>query len=645
MGSTEQSSGPRFSAGFYRTDIDGLRAIAVLLVVAGHIGFNHFSGGFIGVDVFFVISGYLISTILLRDLDAGRFSVAVFYERRIRRIVPARLAVAIVTSIVSWFLLFPVDLIDFGRSLAAAALSGSNLYFSSQSGYFDPSVVRRPLLHTWSLAVEEQFYIVFPPLLFLIHRYARRGLRWIAVALAAISFAGSALLVSRYPVGVFYAAPARAWELLLGTILSLKIVEAPASKLLRNLLGIAGAGLLAAGVVMIGPSTPFPGAWALLPTLGTALLLLSGSKGDTVTARVLAFRPIAFIGVISYSLYLWHWPLLAFRQYGLKEAFGLAPRDARIVCLAESLILGFLSWKFIETPFRTGFRAARGTLFIATGSLTSVLVAVGLIMTIGGGLPGRFSPEALHLASQVRYGGDIELYRYDHCFVANDTPIDQPLCLPHAPGKPTWLLIGSSHAAHLWPGLSTVYPDVNLQQITGSSCPPVITQPAGTAPFCRGLNQFIFRQYLPTHPIDAILLSDSWISSDDADLDRTLDYLGSLHIPVYLIGPIMNYDTPLPELLAREAPHIDTIAVSQHLIPNPMARDNDISTLANRHPGVHFISLIHLLCPSGVCLSLAAPGIPLQSDQSHLTREGSILVAQRIRAAGLLPTPPAPGAH
>jgi peptidoglycan/LPS O-acetylase OafA/YrhL len=626
------------SAGFHREDIDGLRAVAVLLVLAGHFGVRHFSGGFIGVDIFFVISGYLISTILLRDLNAGRFSAAAFYERRLRRIFPALFAMLVATCVASWVLLFPLDFHDFAHSLIAAALSYSNIYFWQQSGYFDPSSLRRPLLHTWSLSVEEQFYIVFPPLLYLVHRYARQTLRIVVLMLAAASFLASAVLVFRYPSAMFYLAPARAWELLLGTMLALGIVKSPQTRAMRNVAGVTGALLLLAGIVLIGEQTPFPGAAALFPCIGALLLLLSGTYGDTVTARVLAWKPIAFIGLISYSLYLWHWPLVVLRQYGFKEQIVLRPIYTQMLMLIESLLLGYLSWKFIETPFRTRSRISRSNLFATTGTLSAALILFAIFILRDTALNRGFSPEAIRLASLVNYGGNMKLYRADQCFITHEgSMFDESVCLASAPGKPLWVLAGTSHAAHLWPGLSTVYPEVSVLQITGGCGAPVLHLPAGSPQYCTALNQLLFRVFLPTHKVDAVILSYAWLEASMGPLNETLTYLDTLHIPAYIVGPVMEYNLPLPELLARNLGSRDPAAVTRHLDPAWFSRDALTAAVVARHPNDHYVSVIDLMCPGHICVTYAAPGLPVQADQSHLTQEGSILLAQRIRAADLLP--------
>ena len=302
----------------YRADIDGLRAIAVLPVVLFHFGFSTFAGGFVGVDVFFVISGFLITSLIVVEIDESRFSIVRFYERRIRRIFPALFLVIIVTSIASAIILLPNDLKRYAKSVVAADWFFSNFEFWREAGYFDVDAHQKPLLHTWSLAVEEQFYLIFPPFLLLAARYLRRRYLLIIMPIFVLSLTFSIWAVYAKPSLAFYLTPSRMWEIMLGAWLALIPWEAgkrfipPSGYGLLTLLGI---GMIAYGVFTFSANTPFPGAMALLPCGGAALVIFGGQNHPSMVSRLLATGPLVFVGKISYSLYLWHWPLIVLAAY------------------------------------------------------------------------------------------------------------------------------------------------------------------------------------------------------------------------------------------------------------------------------------------------------------------------------------------
>jgi len=349
---------------YYRPDIDGLRAVAVVAVVLFHAGLGGISGGFVGVDVFFVISGFLITSIIRREQEKEAFTLAGFYERRARRILPAFFGVLIFCLIAGPLLMRPWDLADLGRSMKYALGSVSNIFFSRvTTDYFGADVETMPLLHTWSLGVEEQFYIVIPLLMLQLARGANRDRmrRGVFIAVAIASFAWSAWLVQRDRSLCFYLLPSRAWELALGGLLAL--YPAPAmNAAVRNILSSAGLLMILAAVVFFSAATPFPGPTALLPCAGTALVICAGSSGTSAAGRLLGSRPFVFIGLISYSLYLWHWPLFTLaKQLQLRSESWPSWITPALVVL--SFLLGWLSWRFIESPFRCRENWSRRGIF------------------------------------------------------------------------------------------------------------------------------------------------------------------------------------------------------------------------------------------------------------------------------------------
>ena len=327
----------------YRADIDGLRALAVLPVLFFHFHIKLFSGGFVGVDIFFVISGYLITQIIFADLKRDRFSIVTFYERRIRRIFPALLTVLAVTTLVAFTVLLPAEVEDYGKSLMAATISFSNVYFWSESGYFDAPASLKPLLHTWSLGVEEQFYLLFPLLMAWLYRNHRRYLPHVLIVAALASFGAAVYVMQTNPSSAFYLPHLRAWELMIGAMLAIGMFPPLLKSWQRELAASVGFALIVFAVLTYTAATPFPGLNAVAPCVGAALILAAGQHGTTVVGRVLSLKPIVWVGLISYSLYLWHWPVMSFRipTPSSSVACPLEPRKSYFLPFA-CCWLGFL---------------------------------------------------------------------------------------------------------------------------------------------------------------------------------------------------------------------------------------------------------------------------------------------------------------
>ena len=336
----------------YRADIDGLRAVAVLPVVLYHAGVLGMSGGFLGVDVFFVISGFLITSIIATEISEHRFSLLSFYERRARRILPALTVVVLSTFAVGWVLLVPSEYKSLGQSALASALFLSNVYFTLTLDYFAPAAEFSPLLHTWSLAVEEQFYLFYPPVLALL--FAWRGIRaalWAVAGISGLSLAAAVVMLPVKPDWVFYLIFFRAWELGIGAVLALSFFPVPRRRLLREIIAITGLLAILVPVFLYDSSMPFPGIAAVPPVFGAAAIIYIGkeSLGSTVN-KILAHRSLVWIGLISYSLYLWHWPILAFFRIG-REHVSL-PLDVGLLAVAVSVGVAWVSYRVIEYPFR-----------------------------------------------------------------------------------------------------------------------------------------------------------------------------------------------------------------------------------------------------------------------------------------------------
>ena len=381
----------------YRPDIDGLRAIAVLAVVFYHYGIGSFHGGFIGVDVFFVISGYLITGIIQKEIARGSFTFAGFYERRIRRIFPALFSVMAVTLAAGGWLLLPSDLVHLGNSTVATLLFVSNVLFWRQSGYFDTSSEYNPLLHTWSLAVEEQFYIGLPILLVLLNRFAKGWLKPALIASAILSFITCVVVQPIRPSATFFLSPFRAWELLLGGLLVVGVFPPIVHRGVREVVSLLALGALIGSLLWIRAGVDFPGWRAAIPVVATAILLHLGAQGMSLVNRLLSLRPLVFIGLISYSLYLWHWPLIVFVRYrnGMEP---LAPSMSWILS-GVAILLAAASYRWVETPLRRrGAKdpdSVRHKVFVSAGIGCAMLAMVAVAIHLNQGWQSRFSPEVI----------------------------------------------------------------------------------------------------------------------------------------------------------------------------------------------------------------------------------------------------------
>lgn len=376
----------------YRPEIDGLRALAVLPVILFHAGFNYFSGGFVGVDVFFVISGYLITTIILAELEKSKFSIVNFYERRARRILPVLFFVMAVCIPFAWFLLPPFELASFSKSLIAVPLFLSNFFFWREGGYFETAAELKPLLHTWSLAVEEQYYVFFPIFLMLCWRLGRR---WVlgAIILIAIVSLISAQIGSIYkPVPNFFLLPTRAWELAIGALAVFYISNKNImilTSLARQILSGLGFLLITISIFVFNKDTPFPSIYALVPTVGTVLILLFALP-DTLVGKVLGSRLLVFIGLISYSAYLWHQPIFAFSRY----YFNSISSTLMVMLVIVTLLLSILTWRYIERPFRDRTQISRKTIFIFSLALSVIFITFGYFSYRLFGSSSNFGVEA-----------------------------------------------------------------------------------------------------------------------------------------------------------------------------------------------------------------------------------------------------------
>jgi peptidoglycan/LPS O-acetylase OafA/YrhL len=633
----------------YRPDIDGLRAVAVLSVLAFHIRLRGIQGGFVGVDVFFVISGYLISSIVFTEIAESRYSVIGFYERRIRRIFPALFAMLTVFSVFAVIYLLPAELVAYSKSMFAATASASNFYFWRHSGYFD-SPTSYPLLHTWSLAVEEQFYILFPLFLILVRKFFPSHLRLSVIALFCGSLVASAVVVSQNRETAFYMPYTRAWELLLGTILSLELFPSLQHAWQRNFATLAGIGLIAFSIFFYTERTLFPGLSALAPCMGSALIIGAGESGSSLVGKILSWRPVVFIGLISYSLYLWHWPVIVLQQMGVfigesaitSHSIAALLPEHRLNMLVEvvlSLVLGILSWRFVERPFRSGpLRLSGRPLFALAGSVMLILIGFSSWTVFAKGFEGRFPAAALEVASVHQ---DNEEIVHKGCFITSDYHFDKynfNLCLheDNSGNKNNYLLLGDSHSAMLWSALASALPNANVMQASTFDCAPLL-QPE-PHPDCEKMINYIFNGYLPSHSIQGLFLVGRWSEQQLPELTRTIAWAKQHNIPVTVFGPVPEYDGPLPRLLAYSIAWNKPNFASQHRLNTNGAIDAKMQRMAADVWHVRYISLYQEICGVDGCAEYAdkAHKIPMMDDDNHLNQFGANLVVRRLVAEGKL---------
>jgi peptidoglycan/LPS O-acetylase OafA/YrhL len=501
----------------YRREVDGLRAIAVLPVILFHAGFSVFSGGYIGVDVFFVISGYLITSILISELEQGNFSIARFYERRARRILPALFFVMAACLPFAYMWMLPTQLKDFAQSLVAVVFFASNILFWRESGYFAADAELKPLLHTWSLAVEEQYYLLFPVFLLLTWRFGRSRVFWSVVVISVAS-----LLIAEWgwrnkPSANFYLAPTRAWELLAGSICAfLSVGKAQRSS---NVLSIIGLGLIIFSIFVYDANTPFPSVYTLAPVVGTALVILFAEK-ETWVARLLSLRGFVGIGLISYSAYLWHQPLFAFaRLRSLTE-----PSHALMAALAAaSLLLAWATWYWVEQAFRkpaNPLLATRRSVFVVSGVIGVIFIAFGLTGHFGRGFEWRFGDDLLRYSIAENDHTDGE----DGCFFGSaDALPTHPLtdCMYYSSNATMEvLLVGDSHALAISEALGSALANIGIgyYDVGYSGCVPL-----------RGLRRF-----------DATIEHDCATFNDDVIAFARTNYINTIvltgRFPLYLRG-------------------------------------------------------------------------------------------------------------
>jgi peptidoglycan/LPS O-acetylase OafA/YrhL len=683
---------PRYSK--YRPDIDGLRAIAILAVVAYHAFPNTFPGGFIGVDIFFVISGFLITGIILNGLNGGRFSFAEFYARRIKRIFPALAIVLIASLTAGWFVLTPAEFTKLSEHVVGGAGFLSNIVLWREAGYFDASAELKPLLHLWSLGIEEQFYLTWPLLLFLASKRSKVPLMMIAIG--ATSFAFNLHTTHSDLVAAFYSPICRFWELALGSVLAYLAqkgnTKAADSRVGGNFFQGAGfggytaaAGLLGLGAAMllINTNSAFPGWWALLPTGATALLISVGPH-NWISRNILSSPVMVFIGLVSFPLYLWHWPLLSFARI---VGSGSLPIGLCLAVLGASLLLATLTYIAVENPIRRG-----GYAFAKVAALVVLMLCIGVAALkeyMRGGLDSRIgrqlpavvasattsdisSSNNVQTALSAKLFSEYTNLDYDFRIDANvgscwlsekDGPqqfaegcIERSTLAKSAPLLFVW---GDSHAARLFPGIRRVFGEkYRLAEFTRNICAPVLDLRYFDFRYgaCRESNAFVLDTIRRTRPDIVVLFAvwnkyDSWLPSArvPVDLGRTLSKLREAGAPrVIVIGPPPQWTINLPRNLINiyQTLHIVPLRTRSGLDDTVASMDAELARTVESQQYATYVSALRQFCNEQGCLTRVneEPSGLTTWDYGHFTTAGAEYLARKLPINMTASSDPAPSA-
>lgn len=645
--------------GGYRTDIDGLRAIAVLAVLGYHAFPDAVGGGFVGVDVFLVISGFLITSIIRDGLDAGRFTLHDFYARRIRRIFPSLAVVLAVVMVIGWFVLVPGDYATLGRHVVGGAAFVSNLVLWREAGYFDADAMFKPLLHLWSLGIEEQFYLLWPPLLILARRM-RINLLALTLVVAALSFVASVWLLPAHPSAAFYLPFTRFWELMVGGLLAFASTPAGTDRSggrFETAMASTGLALVVIAAFAFDDAQAFPGWRALLPTLGTALLIQAG-PGNVVSRRLLSMRALVAIGLVSYPLYLWHWPLLSLARIDAGDEVSDALRWS---LLAASGVLAWLTWRWVERPFRFGRLRARAVPILVATML--VVAAAGGGLMVAKGFESR-AGEPVRRYSSYSYPFRASSREGSCSLVDASQPVEFPaVCVDPdtGDGRPLVVLWGDSHAAMFYAGLRAAGGGrFRIAQFTRSGCRPFFDV---GPPICRSGNDAVMRRIETMHP-DSVILFANWkhVRFNGAQemlqqLEPTIIALKRAGVPrIVVMGPAPAWQGKLPIDLIKLYDRRPFLHVPSRMRFGLEAVSIDLdatlrATLGTRND-LQYFSVLLTLCDVRGCMTYVGddPNVLTTWDYGHLTEPAAQYVAERLLSlmddlAGLQSADAAPAAR
>lgn len=629
----------------YRREIDGLRAVAVLPVVLFHAGFELFSGGYVGVDIFFVISGYLITSIILAELENNHFSLTSFYDRRARRILPALTLVMIACIPSALWLMNSAQLIDFSKSIIAVSLFSSNFLFWQESGYFSAAAEEKPLLHTWSLAVEEQYYIFFPLFLMLLWRSRRETILPLIVLFTAASLLLAEWGWRHSPTANFYLAPTRTWELMIGAITAFWRLRPRTTDhvLLSELTSLLGLALIISAIFFYDESTPFPSIYALLPTLGATLIIVH-SNSNNITGRLLGNRYMVGIGLLSYSIYLWHQPILAFTRIYMGEEPG-APLATGLVIL--TVVLAWITWKYVEAPFRNPRRVPRRAIFVGAFTTLSALVALGIYGNISNS--SNQSLDSQGKAFLATYHGKTlatSHYRQDCNFYLHNTIAAD--CLSSSGQQPVTLIWGDSHAQAISAGLRAVYSRQRFfAQVATSSCRPEIVsiKPEEVPRYPENIESSKRQACLKANATAMALIRSKRVESVVLAVKSGYSHIDWLALSnslqqhqvkrIFIVGPYPQWKPNLPFAFAQNMKTPENI--DSYLNTRVFDDDKYLShnnTLIDSAT-IKVLRPISLLCTKqGSCQYRIPPrstnDFLVAFDYGHLSYSGSVYVAEKL---------------
>lgn len=622
----------------YRPDIDGLRAVAVSSVVLFHAYPKVFEGGYVGVDVFFVISGYLITHAILNNSDGNRFSIRDFYLRRVRRIFPALSLVFTATLIAGWILLNPQEFAQLGKHVASGAGFVSNLVLWQESGYFDTSAELKPLLHLWSLGVEEQFYIFFPVVMYLILRFRLPRFSLLAV-LTIASLGASIVFTSSAPTAAFYNPATRVWEILIGALiadLSLRKLKVTTEIRSTHFMSIIGVALILCAFLFFDNETKFPGIAVFLPTLGAGLVILSGPQ-SLLNKSILSSRIFIFVGLISYPLYLWHWPILVF----IRIENGSVPSALlRTFAIIVSVMFAYLTYRLVERPLRFRVRPQRAVAFLLI--VMAVLATSGILTKHFDGFPSRFSNMERNLAV---FNPDFKTdARAELCWLDQFASADafSQSCTDARSQDQQIVLWGDSHAARLYPGLrEAISSKVSISQYTRSSCPGILNMEFQE---CRDSNEEVIRRITSLRPQTVLLFGrwDTYLTASNSTefskkLDFTIQKLRGIGVTnIVILGPAPfwsgNLPTNLIDLL-RESKANSLPGYTNFRLTNIAQQTEEmLLPIVNNLGGATYFSILKAMCSNEKCLVTVDGSVAGLTtwDYGHLTTPGAHLVATKL---------------
>lgn len=652
----------------YRSEIDGLRALAVLAVMFFHAGFPTLGGGFIGVDVFFVISGYLITSIILTERQKGTFSLVSFYERRVRRIVPALLVVVFACLLFAWLWMLPGEMEDLTKSVVAVSTFSSNVFFWKESDYFAPSSQLRPLLNTWSLAVEEQYYLLFP--LFLLVTW-RMGVRWVVsllVAAGVISLVGAQWGSFHMPGATFYSLPTRSWELIIGVLAAFYLFDKGTHRSTNHAIdqfaSLVGILLIACAVFAYSERTNWPSLYTLAPTVGTALVILFAHP-KTLIGRLLSNRLLVGIGLISYSAYLWHYPLFAFARI---RSIDPPSQMVFFALVLTALLFAYISWKYIEQPFRNRNVVERRTVFVTAATGSGVLLAFGLAGFITNGFPSRWDAQVLQVAS-ANQKHRAQLYA-GGCHLRGSDATPKACVRGASTDTPTYAIWGDSHAGILVHELEESFTErgMSFVQYTKNNCP--VSVGLNVKPFrgedqnCEDFTRTVVRD-LNDKAIQTVIVASRWLQYLEEGIDphslsvslprnglytefgtetnlvmaayteaiRSL--LRGLH-RVIIIYPVPESERDVPKSLTKlvisNSLEPFSLTTDYNQISQSLSKVNEVFDALGEDPNLVRIKPEELLCNTYTTASCVAQlnGVPLYFDSEHLSNAGARLVVNEI---------------